>query len=256
MTLLMSAGCGGIPKNPAEMAAERAVGIALSQAITVPPLGKVAMTDSVVSTYLTRIFSRLLNTTRHDFDGTVIVLNDITTAQAMSLPGGILAVYSGLLCDVQSEDELVGVVAHELGHDVRHDAFSRIKQEAVIGGLTVEPTAIVDALRNRDPAWQRFLVQQAGALLTGVDASQKWPQQETDADRDAPGYARRYGSDPCALKYFLVRHQATEERVGNVQTSCDQLPTSHYVGLVSDLRAAKQHLACPHGQTNETGNRG
>ncbi|HEX8118448.1 MAG TPA: M48 family metalloprotease, partial [Pyrinomonadaceae bacterium] len=48
---------------------------------------------------------------------------DIPDANAFNLPGGYVAVSRKLVAFVNSEDELAGVIAHELGHAVvRHGA--------------------------------------------------------------------------------------------------------------------------------------
>src|SRR5687768_16344384 len=78
--------------------------------------------DPEVTTYLTTIGGRLtkhlpLNKLRFQF-----FLVDLPDANAFVLPGGRIYVSRKLIAAAQSEDELAGVIAHELRHLVAHDA--------------------------------------------------------------------------------------------------------------------------------------
>lgn len=49
------------------------------------------------------------------------VIDDSTVVNAFTLPGGHIVLYSGMLARLDSEDELFGLLAHELGHvHLRH----------------------------------------------------------------------------------------------------------------------------------------
>lgn len=50
-------------------------------------------------------------------------LLDTDEVNAFSLPGGIIYVTKGLLQEVQSDDELAGVLAHEIAHNCTYDAL-------------------------------------------------------------------------------------------------------------------------------------
>src|ERR1700752_5241808 len=76
--------------------------------------------DTEVTAYLTAIGERLtrhlpLNQLKFQF-----FLVDLPDANAFVLPGGRIYVGRKLLAAAQSEDELAGVIAHELGHLVAH----------------------------------------------------------------------------------------------------------------------------------------
>ena len=53
---------------------------------------------------------------------------DDKDVNAYSLPGGFIYVNRGLLDAVRSDDELAGVLAHEIGHDVHHHMVKLIKE--------------------------------------------------------------------------------------------------------------------------------
>lgn len=65
---------------------------------------------------------------KKDFNYRVFVLNNYSP-NAFALPGGVILVTKGLLETMQSESELVSVLAHELGHIERGHCFDAVKYE-------------------------------------------------------------------------------------------------------------------------------
>ncbi len=55
-------------------------------------------------------------------------LLDTEIVNAFSLPGGTVYVTQGLLDEVQSDDELAGVLAHEIGHNCTWDALQQAER--------------------------------------------------------------------------------------------------------------------------------
>ena len=77
--------------------------------------------DPEVTDYLTKVGARLtkhlpINRLRFQF-----FLVDLPDANAFVLPGGRIFVSRKLIAAAQAEDELAGVIAHELGHLVTHE---------------------------------------------------------------------------------------------------------------------------------------
>lgn len=58
-----------------------------------------------------------------------------TIPNAMALPGGRVFVFSKLLDEAQTPDELSGVIAHELGHEAHHDSMRRLIESGGTGFL-------------------------------------------------------------------------------------------------------------------------
>lgn len=62
------------------------------------------------------------------------VLADARTVNAFALPGGPIFITEGLLTRLKSEDQLAGVLGHEVGHVIaRHSAEQMSKQELTQG---------------------------------------------------------------------------------------------------------------------------
>ena len=60
---------------------------------------------------------------------------ETSIANAMALPGGRVYVFSKLLDEAQTPDELGGVIAHELGHEAHHDSMRRLIESGGTGLL-------------------------------------------------------------------------------------------------------------------------
>lgn len=70
---------------------------------------------------------------RYDFH----LLRDPQTVNAFALPGGQVFITAGLFGRLQTEDQLAGVIGHEIGHVVgRHSAERMAKQELTSGLIT------------------------------------------------------------------------------------------------------------------------
>ena len=72
--------------------------------------------DPQINEYISEIGHRIashINESERDF--TFFVIDD-DSINAFALPGGYIGIHSGLLKATRSEDELAGVMAHEIAH--------------------------------------------------------------------------------------------------------------------------------------------
>ncbi len=135
---------------------------------------------------------------------------------AFTTTGGFVYIHTGLIAAAENEDQLAGVIAHEIAHVCNDD--------------------LIDKLRNTTLA-------QGAASLTGLDRSTvasltyqlavdlpNSRQAEFDADADGLKYLTRAGYNPRAmsaflsklLKYpsppaFLSRHPSTRDRIAALE---------------------------------------
>lgn len=73
-------------------------------------------------------------------------LADTEEPNAFALPGGYVYVSRGLLPLIQTEDELAGIMAHEIIHVAQRHSVKQMKKGAVTGLLTV-PGKILNTVR-------------------------------------------------------------------------------------------------------------
>lgn len=75
--------------------------------------------------YIYKVRDKILNSGnvgyKDDFAWKIQVINDDNTINAFCTPGGYIYVYTGILRFLESEDQLAGVLGHEIAHaDMRH----------------------------------------------------------------------------------------------------------------------------------------
>ena len=89
------------------------------------------ITDPVVNEYVNRVGQNLVRNSDAKVPFTIKVI-DSDVVNAFALPGGFLYVNSGLILHADSEAELAGVMAHEIGHVcARHGTRGMTKQDIV-----------------------------------------------------------------------------------------------------------------------------
>jgi predicted Zn-dependent protease len=141
--------------------------------------------DEALQRYVHSVAVRLLrHATARPFEYEFRIV-DQTMPNAFALPGGKIYVSRGLLALVGSEDELAGVIGHELTHAVERHAAGRIEH-----AQRLNPFAIG--------------LQRAAAIAAyGRD-------QERDADRGGQILAAKAGYDPRGIATFLRKLDAAE----------------------------------------------
>ena len=120
---------------------------------------------------------------------------DLKEVNAFSLPGGYVYVNRGLLEKVKSDDELAGVLAHEIGHIVARHAVKRLQSSMAYGllqALAVGTRTSSEALRGAQVAFSQIFLAHARG-------------DELMADRLAVRTMKRAGYDPYAMATFLEK---------------------------------------------------
>jgi predicted Zn-dependent protease len=144
--------------------------------------------------------------------------SDAFGANALALPAGIVVVTDDLVKLARDDSEVLGVLAHELGHLHHRHTMRRL--------LEASATALIVAGVTGDLASASSLVASAPALLVQTKFSR---ENEREADRYAIDMLRKAGIDPGVLgdilgrleaksggpgiPDFLSSHPATEERI-------------------------------------------
>jgi predicted Zn-dependent protease len=123
-------------------------------------------------------------------------------ANAWVMPGGKVAVYTGLLKITETEDALAIVMGHEIAHAVAQHGSERMSQAMVqqLGGIAL------DVALSQQPQQTRDLFLLSYGIGTHVGAILPWSrQQELEADRFGLRFAAMAGYDPRAAVPFWQR---------------------------------------------------
>lgn len=134
---------------------------------------------------------------------------DMEEPNAFALPGGHIFLSRGILMLANSEDELAGVIAHEIAHVLGRDAGSRISLGAPVtlaAGIGAAATGIVSPYLGD-------LVGGIGGLTEGLLLSPYSRQQERNADAFGLRLAAAAGWEPHGLSnllHALERHESLQ----------------------------------------------
>ena len=136
-------------------------------------------------------------------------LLDVDEKNAFSIPGGFIYVTRGLIEDVQSDDELAGVLAHEIAHNCYYDALTQAQRSSkmFLGSLAAGLLAVVLGARSdvvKATVTAGLYARQAMLSRYSIDI-------EARADRSAVRYLLHTKYNPVGLLTFMER-LAREER--------------------------------------------
>ena len=158
--------------------------------------------DAVATEQVRRVGRRIAEATgRADYQWEFNLIED-KQANAFCLPGGKVAVYTGILPLTRDDAGLAAVLGHEVAHAIARHGGERVSQ-----GLLVQVPLVVAqvALAGNDPAMTRQVTALLGAGAT-VGILLPWSRtQESEADHLGLIYMAKAGYDPHAARDLWVR---------------------------------------------------
>lgn len=177
------------------------------------------LTNPLIDQHLNQLVRDLaLNCRRPTLPYRVKVIN-MPTLNAASLPGGAIYIHRGLFEILATEDELVAVIAHEIGHIVARHAIHQLTFTLQAQAL-LKP--LLDNLARQNGAFESILQQSGGAvaLIARLAFSR---HDELEADRLGFHETLLAGWDP---RGFLKMFTALEEKESaNASTHQSNFPT-------------------------------
>jgi predicted Zn-dependent protease len=147
------------------------------------------------------------------FDYHFFIINN-KELNAFAAPSGLIFFHSGLVESLDSEGELVGVMAHEIGHVVSRHLADRINKSAKINAATMLGMLLGIAL-GAGPLSEAII---AGSAAAGQSASLSFNRiNEEEADRLAFKWMQEQNRDPGAMVDMLHEiHTMNRYRMGYV----------------------------------------
>jgi Zn-dependent protease with chaperone function len=151
---------------------------------------------------------------------------DDPRVNALALPGGQIVVFTGLITEAGSADEVAGVLAHEMQHVLHRHGLRQLVRR--LGGAAV----ITLATGGGDLAGLAGRADELVQLSYGRE-------QESEADRDGLALMHRAGLPPAAMASFFERlqrqppddvpeflstHPDTARRIEDLRRSAASLP--------------------------------
>ncbi|HET9886195.1 MAG TPA: M48 family metalloprotease, partial [bacterium] len=140
---------------------------------------------------------------------------------AFVIPGGYVYVTTGLLSSVESDDELAGVLAHEIAHNVQQHAIQRMNSAPKGLGL-LQLAAIAALIIGKSPE-AAVLANTAANAVTAAVLKGGSIEAEEEADACGIGYLVHTKYNPTGFLTFLERLASSsgkffEEEMGIYQT--------------------------------------
>ncbi|HEY3065292.1 MAG TPA: M48 family metallopeptidase [Methylomirabilota bacterium] len=161
--------------------------------------------DPAINQQVTRVGRRIAAATeRTDYQWEFKVLED-KQANAFCLPGGKVAVYTGILPITRDDAGLAAVLGHEAAHAIARHGGERMSQELLVQ-TGLQATQV--ALAQRDPATVTAVTALLGA---GASVGVLLPYnraQESEADHLGLVYMAKAGYHPSAARDLWVRMAA------------------------------------------------
>lgn len=167
---------------------------------------------------------------RGSFEWEFRVIQDAETINAWALPGGKVAVYTGILTLTQSDEELATVLGHEIAHAILRHGNERFSQELVAAGGT---KAVETAVKDQSEKTQDMILESFGV---GTKKGMTLPYSrahELEADLIGLKLMAAAGYDPNAAVDFwnrmaqlnrgnsvpplLKTHPSHEQRIEKIQ---------------------------------------
>jgi beta-barrel assembly-enhancing protease len=189
--------------------------------------------------YIKTVGERLAKTptaARSGFPFSFTLLN-YKEVNAFALPGGPAFVFTGLITASDSEEELAGVLAHEISHVVLRHGTSRMSK----ANLIEKPAEVIGVINLLTPLG-RLVNVGLGVALNGIFLKNS-RQDESEADALGAHIMSEAGYDPVALARFFEKlearggpgvpeflsdHPSPGNRVAAVEAEVRTLPAKSY----------------------------
>ena len=168
--------------------------------------------DAAASEMVTRVGSRIAAVTGHpEYTWEYRLIQDDKQVNAFALPGGKVAVYTGILPITRDENGLAAVLGHEIGHVIARHGGERVSQQMLVN-VGLETT--MAALSRGNPATVQAVASLLGAGAT-VGVLLPWGRaQESEADHLGLILMAKAGYDPHAARDLWVRMAAASKGSG------------------------------------------
>ena len=244
ITLLILSGCGqreqGRGLNLFSIQQDKELGAQVAQEIESNPQ-QYPILDSSINVeayrYLYEVRDRILNSgnVRHkdEFVWRLRIIHDDNTLNAFCTPGGYIYFYTGIMKYLDAEDQLAGVMAHEIAHaDYRHSTRQMTRMFGVQTLLSIL-------------AGDKQLLKDVTGAIVGLKFSRN---HETEADKGSVLYLCPSEYDAAGGAKFFEKIQAAGGARGPEFLSTHPNPENR----IEDFYTEKIELGCTGDQDFKT----
>ena len=156
-----------------------------------------------------------------DVDG--IPLNfkvyEVIDVNAFACADGSVRVFSSIM-DIMSDDELLGIIGHEIGHVGLHHSKKALKQELLTGALK-------DAVSSTGGIAGALTDSQLGALSQSLINAKYSQKQEKEADEYGYEFLKKNGKNPWGMVGSFEKLLEMEQQAGGSSSAFSKMFSSH-----------------------------
>ena len=175
-----------------------------------------------------------------DFPWEVKIINDPKTLNAFCTPGGYIYVYTGLIKYLDSEDQLAGVMGHEIGHADKRHSMRQLYQMYGVQLAAAIGTGIVT--RGDTTKKAAMTIGQIAQAVVGLKFSR---EHETEADDASVAYL-------CGTEYNSAGAAGFFKKIGNANSPPEFMSTHpNPTNRVQNIEAQAAAKNCPGRATNQ-----
>ncbi|WP_294254887.1 M48 family metalloprotease [Propionivibrio sp.] len=183
---------------------ERRIGVSIMNEIRLREPSYVD--DADINDYLNRLGQRLAESSANPIGEYHFFAIRDSSVNAFAMFGGFIGVNTGTLLTAQSESELAGVIAHEIGHVTQNHLARQIAREKqnTIPSMIAMAVGILAARSNADIGMATISSVQAGMVQAQLSFSRDF---EREADRAGYKTLEKAGYDVRSMSDFFERMQ-------------------------------------------------
>lgn len=144
---------------------------------------------------------------------------DVIDVNAFACPDGSVRVFSSLM-DIMDDDELMGVIGHEIGHVLKHHSKNAFKTELLTGALK-------DAVASTDGKAAALTESQLGTLGSALINAKYSQKQEKEADDCGYDFLVVNGRNPWGMVMAFEKLESLEGNSGASSSYLNKMFSSH-----------------------------
>ena len=143
----------------------------------------------------------------------------VIDVNAFACPDGSVRVFSSLM-DIMNDDELLGIIGHEIGHVVKRHSKNGFKQQLLTGALK-------DAVASSGGVAAKLTDSQLGTLGEGLIGAKYSQKQEKEADDCGYDFLVANGKNPGGMVMSFEKFLNMEAQSGVKAGMVDRMFSSH-----------------------------
>lgn len=164
-------------------------------------------------------------------DGINIKAYRVVDVNAFACPDGSIRVFAGLM-EIMSDEELLGVIGHEIGHIVNKDSKDAFRRALMTSALR-------DGVSSAGGTAAKLSDSQLGGLGESLLHATYSQKQERDADNFGYDFLKKHSVNPWAMAISFEKLQKMEaEMGGDKNNKVQQLFSTH-----PDIAARSEAMA-------------